>query len=419
MSSSDRTYDVIVFGATGYTGRLVAEYLATKGKDTAAGEAAARPIRWAIAGRNAGRLAEVKAAMEAIDPACSAVGVVEATSEDAASLERMASQARVVITTVGPYATRGEPLVEACIRAGTDYADLTGEPEFVGRLIERHHEAARARGVRIVNCCGFDSIPHDLGVLFTVTKLPAGEPITVEGVVRAHASFSGGTWQSLIEIVAQTRRKRRDEGKGARNGARNGAANDARKDAATAQEHGARQVRGLKARIRYEKALRAWVCPMPSIDPQIVLRSARELDVYGPDFQYGHYVQVKSGLQLVIGIAGFGAVVALAKAGPTRELLRKVRSPGEGPSPEERARSWFQVTFEGKSASRRVVTRVSGGDPGYSETAKMVAESALCMAFDGARLPARAGVLTPAVAMGERLIERLQAAGLRFELLEG
>ncbi|WP_437603521.1 saccharopine dehydrogenase NADP-binding domain-containing protein [Sorangium sp. So ce590] len=396
----DRTYDVIVFGATGFTGRLVAEYLATKGKEASArDDAAGRSIRWAIAGRNAGRLAEVKAALEAIDPACSSVGVVEATSEDAASLDRMASQARVVITTVGPYSTRGEPLVEACIRAGTDYADLTGEPEFVDRLVERHHEAARARGVRIVNCCGFDSIPHDLGALFTVTRLPAGEPIVVEGIVRAHASFSGGTWQSLLEIMARGGSRKRE----------------ARPEGAP----GARKVQGVKARIRYEKGLRAWVCPMPSIDPQVVLRSARELDVYGPDFQYGHYMQVKSGLQLVVGIAGFGAVAALAKVGPARELLRKVRSPGEGPSAEERARSWFQVTFQGKSASRRVVTRVSGGDPGYSETAKMVAESALCMAFDRERLPARAGVLTPAVAMGERLIERLQAAGIRFELLEG
>ncbi|WP_437593960.1 saccharopine dehydrogenase family protein [Sorangium sp. So ce1000] len=397
--TSDRTYDVIVFGATGFTGRLVAEYLATKRKDASARGAAARPIRWAIAGRSAGRLAEVKAAMEAIDPACSSLGVIEATSGDAASLERMASQARVVITTVGPYTTLGEPLVEACIRAGTDYADLTGEPGFVDRLIERHHESARARGVRIVNCCGFDSIPHDLGVLFTVTKLPAGEPIAVEGIVRAHGSFSGGTWQSLLEIVAHpgpTRRGARPE-----------------------EAHGARKVRGLKARIRYEKGLRAWICPMPSIDPLVVLRSARELDAYGPDFQYSHNVQVKSGLQLVMGIAGFGALTALAKVGPTRELLRKVRSPGEGPSAEERARSWFQVTFQGKSASRKVVTRVSGGDPGYSETAKMVAESALCMAFDRERLPARAGVITPAVAMGERLIERLQAAGIRFELLEG
>ena len=397
--TSDRAYDVIVFGATGFTGRLVAEYLATKGKDSSAGGAAERPIRWAIAGRSAARLAGVKAAMEAIDPACSSLGVIEATSEDAASLERMASQARVVITTVGPYTTLGEPLVEACIRAGTDYADLTGEPGFVDRLIERHHDAARARGVRIVNCCGFDSIPHDLGVLFTVTKLPAGEPIVVEGIVRAHGSFSGGTWQSLLEIVAHPGpRKRAARGEDAR---------------------GARKVRGLKTRIRYEKGLRAWLCPMPSIDPLVVLRSARELDAYGPDFQYSHNVQVKSGLQLVMGIAGFGAVTALAKVGPTRELLRKVRSPGEGPSAEERARGWFQVTFQGKSASRKVVTRVSGGDPGYSETAKMVAESALCMAFDRERLPAHAGVVTPAVAMGERLIERLQAAGIRFELLEG
>ncbi|WP_437718670.1 saccharopine dehydrogenase NADP-binding domain-containing protein [Sorangium sp. So ce448] len=397
--TSDRAYDVIVFGATGFTGRLVAEYLATKGKDASARGAEERPIRWAIAGRNAGRLAEVKAAMEAIDPACSSLGVIEAASDDAASLERMARQARVVITTVGPYTALGEPLVEACIRAGTDYADLTGEPGFVDRLIERHHEAARARGVRIVNCCGFDSIPHDLGVLFTVTKLPAGEPIVVEGIVRAHGSFSGGTWQSLLEIMA-------------RPGPRKGAARG--EDA-----HGARRVRGLKTRIRYEKGLRAWLCPMPSIDPLVVLRSARELDAYGPDFQYSHNVQVKSGLQLVMGIAGFGAVTALAKVGPTRELLRKVRSPGEGPSAEERARSWFQVTFQGKSASRKVLTRVSGGDPGYSETAKMVAESALCMAFDRERLPARAGVITPVVAMGERLIERLQAAGIRFELLEG
>ncbi|AUX43062.1 saccharopine dehydrogenase [Sorangium cellulosum] len=394
-----RTYDVIVFGATGFTGRLVAEYLAEKSRDAAAQAAAPPPFRWAIAGRSAARLAEVKAAMEAIDPACASLGVIEASSEDAASLERMAGEGRVVLTTVGPYAERGEPLVEACIRAGTDYADLTGEPAFVDRLLERHHEGARARGVRIVNCCGFDSIPHDLGVLFTVTKLPAGEPIVVEGIVRAQGSFSGGTWQSLIEIMAARRRRKRGAG--------------------AEPEQGGRKVQALRSRIHYEKALRAWVCPMPSIDPDVVLRSARELDVYGPDFQYGHFMQVKSGLQLVIGIAGIGAVAALAKVGPTRELLRKVRAPGEGPSAEERARSWFQVTFEGKSATRRVVTRVSGGDPGYSETAKMVAESALCMALDRDRLPARAGVLTPAVAMGERLIERLQAAGIRFELLEG
>lgn len=397
--TSDRTYDVIVFGATGFTGRLVAEYLARKRQDASASDAAERHLRWAIAGRSSARLAEVKAAIEAIDPACSSVGIVEASSGDAASLERMARATRVVLTTVGPYAEHGEPLVEACIRAGTDYVDITGEPDFVDGLIERHDRAARDRGVRIVNTCGFDSVPHDLGALFTVTKLPAGEPIVLEGFVRAKGAFSGGTWQSALGAMAHLRGKKR--------GAR------------PAPPPGGRSVRGLKGRVRYEKELRAWVCPLPTIDPQVVLRSARELGEYGPDFQYGHYLQIRSGLQLALGIAGVGAVVALAQLGPTRELLRKVRNPGEGPSAEERARGWFQVTFHGKSASRRVVTRVSGGDPGYAETSKMVSEAALCLAFDRERLPARAGILTPAVAFGERLIERLLAAGIRFELLEG
>lgn len=388
--TSARPYDVIVFGATGFTGRLVAEYLARKG--------GAASLRWAIAGRNADKLAQVKAALEGIDPVCAAVGILEARSSDAASLARMARQARVVLTTVGPYTEHGEPLVEACIREWTDYVDITGEPAFVEGMIERHHEAAADRGVRIVSCCGFDSIPHDLGALFTVTKLPAGEPITLEAFVRANGSFSGGTWYSAVHAMAHLRDRRRGR---------------------RATDPASRKVRGLRPKIRFDAQLKAWICPLPTIDPLVVLRSARALDVYGPDFRYGHYLQVRSGLRLAAGLAGVGAVVALAQLGPTRELLRRVKPQGEGPGPEERARSWFQVTFHGQASSRRVVTRVSGGDPGYSETAKMVSESALCLALDRDRLPARAGVLTPAVAMGEILIDRLQQAGIRFELIEG
>jgi short subunit dehydrogenase-like uncharacterized protein len=311
----------------------------------------------------------------------------------------MAQQTRVVLTTVGPYIQHGEPLVGACVRAGTDYVDITGEPDFVDLTWERYDAAARERGVRIVSCCGFDSIPHDLGALFTVTKLPSTEPIVVEGFVRAKGTFSGGTWQSAITAMSAIRERRPRP--------------------RPPIEGGARTVHGVRPGIRYEKSLRAWVCPLPTIDPQVVLRSARALPVYGPDFRYGHYVQIRSGLQLAAGVAGVGALVALAQLPPTRELLRKVRGSGEGPGPEERGRAWFQVTFHGKSASRKAVTRVSGGDPGYSETAKMVSESALCLALDRDKLPSRAGVLTTASAMGERLIERLQAAGIRFELLEG
>jgi short subunit dehydrogenase-like uncharacterized protein len=339
----------------------------------------------------------VKAELEAIDPACASVGVVEAQAGDPASLERMAREARVVLTTVGPYAEHGEPVVQACVAGGADYVDITGEPDFVDRIVERYDGPARERGLRLVSCCGFDSIPTDVGALFTVQKLPAGEPIKLEAFVRAQGAFSGGTWQSLLGAVA-TRVRHRGE---------------------RPSDPPGRKVRGIRSKIRYDRSLRAWVCPLPTIDPQIVLRSARALDAYGPDFSYGHYLQVRSGLRLAGGLAGIGAVIALAQLRPTRDLLRRLRPSGEGPSAEERARSWFQVTFRGHAASRQVVTRVSGGDPGYSETAKMVAEAALCLALDRSRLPDRAGALTPAVAMGDVLIERLQQAEIRFELLEG
>ncbi|MCC6556789.1 MAG: saccharopine dehydrogenase NADP-binding domain-containing protein [Polyangiaceae bacterium] len=387
--SSDRPFDIIVFGATGFTGRLTAEYLAQRGPS---------PLRWAIAGRNLEKLAEIKAALEALSPSAASAGVVEARSDDPASLARMAASTRVVLTTVGPYAQHGEPLVEACIQERTDYVDITGEPDFVERLLRRHHAAAADRGVRIVNCCGFDSVPHDLGALFTVTKLPQGEPITLEAYVRAGGTFSGGTWHSALNAVAHLRDRLRP---------------------LREPDPPGRTIRSIRPRIRYDRELHAWLCPLPTIDPQIVLRSARALDAYGPEFRYGHYAQIRSGLRLAAGLAGIGAIVALAQLGPTRDLLGRIRAQGEGPTPEQRARGWFQVTFHGKAASRRVVTRVSGGDPGYSETAKMVAESALCLALDRERLPARAGVLTPAVAMGDHLTDRLQQAGIRFELLEG
>lgn len=387
--TGERSYDVIVFGATGFTGRLVAEYLARWNRE--------ERFRWAIAGRSAGRLASVKAAVDNLELSTAEVGVIEASLDDPASLDRMAAQARVVLTTVGPYAKYGEPVVEACVRQGADYVDITGEPAFVNGVIERHDAAARDRGVRIVNCCGFDSIPHDLGALFTVRQLPQGEPITVEGFVRSRGSFSGGTWQSAIGAMANLRRA---------------------KSKAPREATGGRSVHGQKPRLRHERSLGAWVAPMPTIDPEVVLRSARALDVYGPDFRYGHYMQIRSGAALAGAAVGLGAVVALAQFPPTRELLLKLRGSGEGPSAEERAKSWFQVTFHGQSTSRRVVTRVSGGDPGYTETAKMVSESALCLALDRDRLPDRAGVLTTAVAMGELLEARLERAGIHFEVLE-
>ncbi len=387
---SRRKYDIVLFGATGFTGELTAEYLA---RHAPAG------CRWALAGRNQAKLAGVRSRLASIDPALGSMDLLVADIGDPASLAAVASSARVVITTVGPYVAYGDPLVAACAAAGTDYVDLTGEPEFVDRTYVRHHATAVASGARLVHACGFDSIPYDLGVLHAVKELGASGPVTVNGFARASGTFSGGTYQSAVTAFGRMRA-----------------------GAAVAKERKRMEGRPAGRRARgagkpHKSVFGWWALPVPTVDPQIVLRSARALEVYGPDFTYGHYLAFKR-LPTVVGlVGGVGVLFGLAQVKFTREwLLGRVKS-GEGPSAERRARSWFKVRFEARGDGRRVVTEVSGGDPGYGETAKMLAESALCLAFDD--LPAVAGQVTTAVAMGEALTDRLVKAGISFSVLEG
>ncbi len=377
---NDRPFDVVLFGATGFTGALTAEYLVAN-----AGEA-----RVALAGRNRSKL----------DKLGFDLPLLEADVEDPGSLREMAEAARVVITTVGPYIKYGEPLVAACAEAGTDYVDLTGEPEFVDLMYVRHNERAVETGARIVHCCGFDSIPHDLGAYFTVKQLPEGVPIKVEGFVRAGGNLSGGTFESALTAFSRVRQTVSAGGE--------------RKKLEPRPE--GRRARGIRGTPKRQSSMGAWALPMPTIDPQVVVRSARALDRYGPDFSYGHYFATKS-LPLAAGIpAGAATLFAVAQVGPARRWLLNRRKPGEGPTKEQIAKGWFKVRFEGEGGGERVVTQVAGGDPGYGDTAKMLSESALCLAED--ELPASAGQVTTAVAMGDALIERLQRAGIRFEVLE-
>jgi short subunit dehydrogenase-like uncharacterized protein len=389
---ADRSYDIVVFGATGFTGALTAEYLA---RHAPAG------ARWALAGRSPQKLEEVRRRLSAAAPAAAEVSLLHADSTDPGSLRELAEATHVVITTVGPYIRYGEPLVAACAAAGTDYVDLTGEPEFVDRMWLRYHEQAAASGARLVHSCGFDSIPYDLGVQFTVEQLPDDVPISVEGFMRANASISGGTFQSAIEIFS-----------GLRSGAKLGRERRAREG-----KPDGRRVRGVSGKPHSDEFAGGWVVPFPTIDPQTVLRSASALERYGPDFSYSHYA-VAGPLPVMVGLgAAAGVVVGLAQLRPTRSLLLKLMSSGDGPSEEKRAKSWFRVRFRARSGERVVCTQVSGGDPGYSETSKMLAESALCLAFDA--LPERSGQITPAVAMGDALRRRLEAAGIGFEVLDG
>jgi short subunit dehydrogenase-like uncharacterized protein len=386
---SERPYDIVLFGATGFTGGLTAEYLAAN---------APGKTRWALAGRSQAKLEQVRRRLAEINPDCAELPLLQADVGDPASIRAIADATRVVITTVGPYIHYGEPLVAACAAAGTDYVDLTGEPEFVDLMWLRYNDEAAASGARIVHSCGFDSIPYDLGVLHTVGQLPEGTPLRIDGFVRMGGTFSGGTYHSAINAFAHLRQAAR-------------AASERRR---RESKPSGRRVKGVTGTPGRNPDAGGWVLPFPSIDPQTVLRSARALERYGPDFTYSHYLVLKRATQLAALVGGGGAAIALAQLPPTRDLLLKLKSPGEGPTPEQRSKAWFNVRFVGEGGGQRVVTEVSGGDPGYGETSKMLAESALCLAHD--ELPQRSGQITPAVAMGQPLIDRLQRAGIEFRV---
>ncbi|MCK9250061.1 MAG: saccharopine dehydrogenase NADP-binding domain-containing protein [Solirubrobacteraceae bacterium] len=390
--SADRTHDLVLIGATGFTGGLTAEYLA---RNAPAG------LRWAIAGRTAAKLERVRDRLATIDPRLSDLPLVLVDAADPASVRDLAEQTRAVITTVGPYALHGEPLVAACAAAGTDYADLTGEPEFVDRVWNHHHATAERTGARLVHCAGFDSIPHDIGAYFTVLQLPEGAPLTVSGHVRVGAEFSGGTYHSAVNGFARARQTLAE----------------ARERRAAEDRPTDRRVGRLPRRIRRDRDVGGWTVPLPTVDEQIVRRSARALPRYGPDFRYGHHMVARRITTVAALAAGVPLVVALAQLPPTRALLLRLKSAGDGPSEERRARSWFTVTFVGEGGGKRVVTRVSGGDPGYTETAKMLGETGLALALDD-DAPKVAGQVTTAQALGDQLLRRLQRAGMSFEVVE-
>ncbi|GIJ78564.1 saccharopine dehydrogenase (NAD+, L-glutamate forming) [Micromonospora phaseoli] len=388
--AAQRSYDIVLFGATGFTGGLTARYLARH---------APVGLRWAIAGRNADKLAAVRGGLAEIDPALAGLPLLTADITDATSMRAVAEQARVVASTVGPFIRYGEPLVAACAAAGTDYLDITGEAEFVDLTYLRHHAEAVRTGARLVHACGFDSIPHDLGVWFTIKQLPDDVPITVDGYVRAGGRFSAGTYHSALTAFSRTTE----------------ASQAARERRAVEPRPTDRRVRAVPGRLARSRDLPVWAVPLPTIDPQVVRRSAAARPEYGPDFRYRHFAAVKRLPTVLTAGAGLGALVGLVKLPPTRRWLLGRLASGQGPNAEQRAKSWFTVRFVGTGGGRRVVTEVAGGDPGYDETAKMLAESALCLAYDD--LPATCGQVTPVSAMGDALLHRLTAAGITFRVL--
>ncbi len=416
-SAPARDHDIVLFGATGFTGRLVAEYFA---RHAPAG------VRWAIAGRNRDKLDAVKRELVAIDARLVDLAVLVADGHDQASLDALVPKTRVVCTTAGPFGKHGQKLVAACARHGTHYCDITGEVPFIRASIDENHEQAIATRARIVHCCGFDSIPFDLGVhmLWDRARKDGHTLAWAKGFAgKTKGSFSGGTVASMLALMEEAERDRN---------VRRLLANpygldpDPKRRIAGRQRPDSPDQRG----VRYDKDLGRWTAPfvMSAINTRIVRRSNALLGgAYGPDFRYSESMSFPKGAKGLLGAslltAGLGAFVAAAAFAPTRELLAKRVLPkaGEGPSKEKRDAGYFEVhllaeTEVDESAKKeRLAGKVVGtSDPGYGETAKMLGESALCLASDTAHLEDRFGVLTPASAMGMHLVERLRAAGMTF-----
>lgn len=403
LPPDSRPYDLVLFGATSFVGRHIAEYLLDQAKG---------PFTWAMAGRSAAKLDNLRQELALKWPAAASVPLVVADSSNVPSLLEMAGQTRVVCTTVGPYAKYGEALVAACLEASTHYCDLTGEIQFIRRMVDRHHEAAEAKGVRLVHACGFDSIPSDLGTWFLQREAQRrhGHPCNRVAlyVKSARGGLSGGTIASGLHLVdesrdVEVRRWMADPY------ALNPAAMRTGQDAPDSIVP------------RFEPELGAWVLPffMGPINKRVVRRTHALLGKpYGEDFRYEEWMRTGRGLlgrTAAWGIAGATALFfSAARLSSLRRFMEKtfLPSPGDGPSRDQVETGHFLVELVGHFADEDVTPmRVQfrgHKDPGYGATAVMFAESALCLSLDAAKLKSPGGVLTPAYAMGEVLLDRLQ-----------
>ncbi len=407
-----REFDLVLWGATGFTGQLVAHYLADHPEIST--------VEWAIAGRNEDKLSALR---DELGEQFAALPILIGDALDRESLDTIAARTRVICTTCGPYARYGSNLVAACVEAGTDYCDINGEPPWVREMIDAHHDEAAQRGVRIVHCCGFDSIPSDLG-----TYLLQSEAISRFGkpchevrclVWKLRGGVSGGTAASAADVIAQSTR-------------------DKKTRRVLADPYGLNP-RGERSgpdspfqrRPRRDPLIDAWTGPfiMAAVNEKIVRRSNALLDYrYGKAFRYSEASHLGKGLPAVLratamsaGVGLFGAAMALR---PSRALLQRLvlPSPGEGPTEETIEGGHFTLRHFGAGTDAdgrnfEISTTISADkDPGYGATALMLGESALCLALDDEAGALDGGSLTPATALGDPFVKRLRSAGMTLDV---
>lgn len=413
-SDEKRPYAVILYGATSFVGQITAHYLTEFLSNTKDKEGA--DVTWAIAGRDEAKLNELQSKLG------STVDIILANSDDADSLDEMTKQTQVIISTVGPYLKYGEPLIKSCTTHGTDYVDLTGEAIFIKDMMDKYQDAAKQSGTRIVNSCGFDSIPSDLGVYFTQTqaekKFGRACDVIHMRVKAAKGGLSGGTIASMATIFEEV-----GKDKSRRKQVANPYLLNDDKDAPNVRQANV-------SKPEYDSEHKRWLAPfvMASINTRIVHRTNQLLGYeYGRDFKYDEAMWMQDGVKgqlssyaMSAGLFGFATAMMVK---PSRELLAKHVLPksGSGPSAEEQANGYFDIRLFGETANKDTInTKVTGDkDPGYGSTSRMLAQAALCLAQDISKEEVGGGFWTPASAMGNDLLTRLEEhAGLSFEVVD-
>ena len=374
-------FDIVLFGATGFTGRITAHYLAV--------HTATEGFSWAIAGRDKDKLQQLADSVQGSKPE-----VLVADVNDAASLTEMTSQTTVLMNAAGPFNLYGRSVIESCIQTGTHYTDITGEPSFVADTYLAFHDKAVNKKLCIVNCCGFDSIPADYAAWLTAKKLPADRPKMLKAYIRTNATFSAGTFITAVQALHM-------EAKGKTSKVRIKRHPDAPRQ---------------KLRIHYSKDINGWAIPMPVVDPHIVRRSISRLPAeYGEAVSYAQYF-VRSSLWKVITTVGpIAAAMALVRFKTFRNRLLSRFKPGTGPSEERRAKSRFEVICTGKAGDKEARTIISGGDPGYNETSKIFSQAAFTLLDRLKNQTLPFGVLTPVEAFGSVLVDRLRREGINID----
>ncbi|MFW1838075.1 saccharopine dehydrogenase family protein [Acinetobacter gyllenbergii] len=407
-------YDLVVFGATSFVGQILTRYLAEYFADHK------EQLNWAIAGRSQQKLQHVK---DALGTAGQAIPILVADANNQTELDALCAQTRVVVSTVGPYALYGEPLIQACVNNGTDYCDLTGETQWIKQMITQYEAQAQQSGARIVHCCGFDSVPSDMGVYYLQQQAQqqfnaAATQVTMR-VKTLKGGASGGTVASLINVVQEA------------------AADPAlRKDLLNPYilcpaDHGNTQRQIYIKTAKFDPDFNAWIAPfvMAAVNERVVHRSnALSGNAYGNNFSYNEAMLTGEGLKgrlkALAVVSGLAAFMLAAVSKPVSQVMERylLPKPGEGPTPEQQRTGRFDLRFMGKTdAGQSLKVKVTGDrDPGYGSTGKMLGQAALSLAIDHAKdsekVGRNGGFWTPATMFDDRFIQRLtEHAGLKFE----